>query len=67
MNSKELENRLIDFSIRVVNLIKSLPGDRVTNHNSQIQNRRSQINSLCNSASRANYSFNYLKCSVCSA
>jgi len=32
MNSKELENRLIDFSIQVVNLIKSLPEDRVTNH-----------------------------------
>src|SRR5690606_34961917 len=32
MNSKELENRLIDFSIHVVNLIKSLPEDRVTNH-----------------------------------
>ncbi len=32
MNSKELENRLIDFSIQVVNLIKSLPEDRITNH-----------------------------------
>ena len=32
MNSKELEKRLIDFSIKAVNLIKSLPEDRVTNH-----------------------------------
>ena len=32
MNSKELENRLIDFSIQIVNLIKSLPEDRITNH-----------------------------------
>jgi four helix bundle protein len=32
MNSKELENRLIDFSIQAVNLIKSLPDDRVTIH-----------------------------------
>jgi four helix bundle protein len=32
MNSRELENRLIEFSIQVVNLIKSLPEDRVTNH-----------------------------------
>ena len=32
MNSKDLENRLIDFSIKVVNLIKSLPEDRITNH-----------------------------------
>ncbi|MFM9837781.1 MAG: four helix bundle protein [Cyclobacteriaceae bacterium] len=32
MNSKELESRLIDFSIQVVNLIKSLPEDRITNH-----------------------------------
>ena len=32
MNSKELENRLINFSIQVVNLIKSLPEDRITNH-----------------------------------
>jgi len=32
MNSKELENRLIDFSIKAVNLIKSLPEDRVTDH-----------------------------------
>ncbi len=32
MNSKELENRLIDFSVQVVNLIKSLPEDRITNH-----------------------------------
>lgn len=32
MNSKELENRLIDFSIQVVNLIKLLPEDRITNH-----------------------------------
>lgn len=32
MNSKELENRLIDFTIQVVNLIKSLPEDRITNH-----------------------------------
>jgi four helix bundle protein len=32
MTSIELENRLIDFSIQVVNLIKSLPEDRVTNH-----------------------------------
>ena len=32
MNSKELENRLIDFSIQVVNLIQSLPEDRITNH-----------------------------------
>lgn len=32
MNSKELEDRLINFSIQVVNLIKSLPEDRITNH-----------------------------------
>jgi len=32
MNSKELENRLIDFSIQIVKLIKSLPEDRITNH-----------------------------------
>jgi len=32
MNSKELEDRLIGFSIQIVNLIKSLPEDRVTNH-----------------------------------
>ncbi len=32
MNSKELESRLIDFSIQVVNLIKLLPEDRITNH-----------------------------------
>ena len=32
MNSKELENRMIDFSIQIVNLIKSLPEDRITNH-----------------------------------
>ena len=32
MNSKELESRLIDFSIQVVTLIKSLPEDRITNH-----------------------------------
>lgn len=32
MNSKELENRLIDFSIQVVKLIKSLPEDKITNH-----------------------------------
>jgi len=32
VNSKELENRLIHFSIQAVNLIKSLPEDRVTNH-----------------------------------
>lgn len=32
MNSKELENRLINFSIQVVGLIKSLPEDRITNH-----------------------------------
>ena len=32
MNSKELENRLINFSIQVVSLIKSLPEDRITNH-----------------------------------
>jgi four helix bundle protein len=32
MNSKELEDRLISFSIQVVNLIKSLPEDRITNH-----------------------------------
>ena len=32
MDSKELENRLIDFSIQVVNLIKLLPEDRITNH-----------------------------------
>jgi len=32
MNSKELEIRLIDFSIQVVHLIKSLPEDRITNH-----------------------------------
>jgi four helix bundle protein len=32
MNSKELENRLIGFSVRVVDLIKSLPEDRITHH-----------------------------------
>ena len=32
MNSKELEIRLINFSIQVVNLIKALPEDRITNH-----------------------------------
>ena len=32
MNSKELENRLVEFAINVVNLIKALPEDRVTNH-----------------------------------
>lgn len=32
MNSKELEIRLIDFSIQVVNLIRRLPQDRITNH-----------------------------------
>ena len=32
MNSKDLENRLIDFSIQAVILIKSLPEDRITNH-----------------------------------
>ncbi len=32
MNSKELENRLIEFAVMVVNLIKSLPEDRITNH-----------------------------------
>lgn len=32
MNNKELENRLINFSIMVVELIKSLPEDRITNH-----------------------------------
>jgi four helix bundle protein len=32
MNSKDLENRLINFSIQVVILIKSLPEDRITNH-----------------------------------
>jgi four helix bundle protein len=32
MNSQELESRLIDFSVQVVNLIKSLPEDRITNH-----------------------------------
>lgn len=32
MTSKELEDRLIKFSIQVVNLIKSLPEDRITNH-----------------------------------
>ena len=32
MDSKELENRLINFSIQVVSLIKSLPEDRITNH-----------------------------------
>lgn len=32
MNSKELEIRLIEFSIQVVNLIKSLSEDRITNH-----------------------------------
>ena len=31
MNSKDPENRLIDFSIQAVNLIKSLPEDRITN------------------------------------
>src|SRR5688572_24920525 len=32
MNSKELESRLINFSIQVVGLIKSLPEDRITSH-----------------------------------
>jgi four helix bundle protein len=32
MTSKELEDRLIRFSIQVVKLIKSLPDDRVTGH-----------------------------------
>jgi four helix bundle protein len=32
MTSKELEDRLIKFPIQVVNLIKSLPEDRITNH-----------------------------------
>ena len=32
MTSKDPENRLIDFSIKVANLIKSLPEDRITNH-----------------------------------
>lgn len=32
MNSKELEGRLIVFSIQVVKLIKSLPEDRITFH-----------------------------------
>jgi four helix bundle protein len=32
MNNKELERRLINFSITVVDLIKSIPEDKVTNH-----------------------------------
>ena len=32
MTNKELENRLIKFSVLVIELIKSLPEDRVTNH-----------------------------------
>jgi four helix bundle protein len=32
MNSLELENRLIAFSVLVVNLVKSLPEDRIANH-----------------------------------
>lgn len=32
MNSKELESRLVAFSVMVINLIKSLPEDRITNH-----------------------------------
>ncbi|MDV3307587.1 MAG: four helix bundle protein [Cyclobacteriaceae bacterium] len=32
MNRLELERRLVDFSILVINLIKSLPEDRITNH-----------------------------------
>ena len=47
MNSKELENRLIDFSIQVVNLIKALPEDRITNHLSR-QLRRSATSPALN-------------------
>jgi four helix bundle protein len=32
MTNVELENRLIEFSILVIRLIKELPDDRVTNH-----------------------------------
>lgn len=32
MTSKELEGRLIGFSVMIVNLIKSFPEDRVVNH-----------------------------------
>jgi four helix bundle protein len=32
MTNKELENRLIKFSVLVIELIKLLPEDRVTNH-----------------------------------
>jgi hypothetical protein len=32
MNNKELGNRLITFSVKVVELIRSLPEDRITNH-----------------------------------
>ncbi|MFO7258985.1 MAG: four helix bundle protein [Bacteroidota bacterium] len=32
MNRMELEDRLVNFSILVVNLVKSLPEDRITNH-----------------------------------
>lgn len=32
MTNKELENRLIEFSIKVLALVQSLPEDRITNH-----------------------------------
>lgn len=32
MTNKELENRLIKFLVMVIDLIKSMPEDRVTNH-----------------------------------
>jgi S23 ribosomal protein. len=32
MTNKELEDRLVRFAVMVVQLIKSLPEDRVTNH-----------------------------------
>jgi four helix bundle protein len=32
MTNKELENRLIDFSVIAIKLINKLPEDRVTNH-----------------------------------
>lgn len=32
MNNKELEDRLIDFAVKVIVLIRSLPEDRITNH-----------------------------------
>ena len=32
MTSKELEDRLIKFSVLIINLIKTLPEDKITNH-----------------------------------